>query len=104
MISFGRLGCAPVYFIGAVIFFVGGGVLISYGYSIIGVIVLIPGLPLLGLTIYNLYILHLLHGDIEGVYLVIDDMDDDEIANYLEGKQHSTRRQKRKKKKRRRRS
>jgi hypothetical protein len=45
-------GCAPVYFTGATLFFIGGGLFIYYDRPVIGTMILIPGLMLLGLTLF----------------------------------------------------
>lgn len=45
-------GCAPVYFTGATLFFIGGGLFIYYDRPVIGSMILIPGLMLLGLTLF----------------------------------------------------
>jgi len=48
----GTYGCAPVYFADATLFFIGGGLFIYYNRPVIGTIILIPGLILLGLTLF----------------------------------------------------
>ena len=44
-------GCAPVYFAGALVFFVGGGFIMYHGHPVIGTLLLVPGLILVGLTL-----------------------------------------------------
>lgn len=45
-------GCAPVYFTGATLFFIGGGFFIHYDHPMLGTILLVPGLMLLGMTLF----------------------------------------------------
>ncbi|MDM8528772.1 hypothetical protein QUF58_11270 [Anaerolineales bacterium HSG24] len=73
MISFGKFGYAPIYFVVAMLFFIGGGTLIYYGHPIIGVIVLIPGMIFLGLVVLILSLVYVLSRDNGGVELIMDD-------------------------------
>jgi len=50
-------GCAPIYFLGAILFLAGGGALIYFEHTIIGVIVMAPGVVLLVLTFLVSFIL-----------------------------------------------
>lgn len=47
-------GCAPIYFLGAISFLVGGGVFFYFDHPIIGTVVGLPGVILLGLTLLTL--------------------------------------------------
>ena len=50
-------GCAPIYCAGAILFFAGGGTLIYFDHTIIGAIVMVPGIVLLALALLTLSIL-----------------------------------------------
>ena len=66
-------GCAPIYFAGAAVFFLSGGVLIYYDYSWIGTLVLVPGVLLLVLTLFAWRLLSRLKSGDTTVEVVIKD-------------------------------
>jgi hypothetical protein len=91
-------GCAPVYFVGATLFFIGGGLFIYHDHSVIGVIILLPGLILLGLTFFTLITLaRLKSGDVD-VKIVVRDK---EVAKQLRKSQHTLSQSKARKRKKR---
>ncbi len=53
-IGMSKFGCAPIYLFAAILFFIVGGILVSYQYYIIGAIVIVPGIFLLGLMFLTL--------------------------------------------------
>jgi hypothetical protein len=69
-------GCAPVYFAGATLFFIGGGLFIYYGYPVIGTIILLPGLILLGLTLVAWVTLSRIKSGEVDVEIVVRDKED----------------------------
>jgi hypothetical protein len=69
-------GCAPVYCAGATLFFIGGGLFIYYGYSVIGTIILLPGLILLGLTLVAWITLSRIKSGAVDVEIVVRDKED----------------------------
>jgi hypothetical protein len=69
-------GCAPVYCAGATLFFIVGGLCISYGHPVIGTIILLPGLILLVLTLVAWVTLsRIKSGDVD-VKIVVRDKED----------------------------
>jgi hypothetical protein len=66
-------GCAPVYFVGATLFFIGGGLFIYYDHPVIGAIILLPGFILLGLTFFALITLARLKSGEANVKIVVRD-------------------------------
>jgi hypothetical protein len=73
-------GYAPVYFTGATLFFIGGGLFIYYDRPVIGTIIAIPDLMLLGLTLFAWATLSRIKSGNVDVNIVVRD---EEVAKQL---------------------
>ncbi len=73
-----RYGYAPVLFSGATLFLVIGMLLIFFGHTIIGSVVILPGLILMGLGFYQLELLSRLRN--QGINVVF--MNQESVDNF----------------------
>jgi hypothetical protein len=73
-----RYGYAPVLFSGAALFLVIGMLLIFFGHTIIGSVVILPGLILMGLGFYQLELLSRLRN--QGINVVF--MNQESVDNF----------------------
>jgi hypothetical protein len=89
-------GCAPIYFTGATLFFIGGGLFIYYARPVIGTIIVIPGLLLLGLTLFAWAALFRIKSGNVDVNIVVRDK---EVAKQLAGPQRARVQSKKRKRK-----
>jgi hypothetical protein len=78
-------GCAPVYCTGATLFFIGGSLLIYYGYPVIGAITLLPGLILVSLACVAWITFSRIKSGVVGVKTVKDK----ELTTQLKKPQHA---------------
>ena len=90
-------GCAPIYLSGSILFLAGGGTLIYHDHTIIGVAVTVPGLILLGLTLFTVVMLLLIKRGDKHIRIVIRDK---ELLKELQNQQIPVAHQKQKRKKR----
>ena len=91
-------GCAPIYFMGATIFFIGAGLFIYYDHPVIGTLILIPGLMLLGLTLFAWVTLSRIKSGNVDVNIVVRD---EEVVKQLPRPQRARARSKKRKRKQR---
>jgi hypothetical protein len=92
-------GCAPIYFSGAILFLAGGATLIYFKYTILGGIVITPGIILLGLTFITSFILFRIKRS-DDVRLVISEIEPFNELNNHKKTHIAYKKQKRKKRKR----
>ena len=82
-----RYGYVPVLFSGAALFLVMGMLLIFFGHTIIGSVVILPGLVLLGLGFYQLEFLSRLRNQgIDVVFMNKEPVDNCNPRNQYKGK------------------
>lgn len=68
-----KYGCAPIYFIFAMVFLVSGGTLIYLGHHVIGPILMMPGVILIILSIVTVSALYRFERGDEKIKVVVTD-------------------------------